>query len=142
MIVLNVPYSQKELAKELGAQWDSTIQKWVAPHNSRLMMIKRWFPIEITPPITPDAAWHALPPRTKDPREIFRLSKLTAVPRRMSGFCGMCDSNVQNEWCLGDAKHSQSLYELHHIAQLCDSPLRPSELRVLIHALEDGSFRP
>ena len=40
--ILNVPYSEKDLAKGLGARFDWDIKKWYVPPNTKLTAFKRW----------------------------------------------------------------------------------------------------
>lgn len=41
---LNVPYSQKESAKALGARWSYEAQTWYVPHGIDINLFKRWWP--------------------------------------------------------------------------------------------------
>lgn len=72
-------------------------------------------------------------PRTLDPKIIADVLK--NKPVKMSGFCGMCDTQVNGDWFL---KATKPLYELRHLAD--DGTLRPSELDILITALESGEL--
>ena len=83
--------------------------------------------------------WSALPPRMTDPEELCAL--VGCVPAKVaSGFCGGCDSNFTDEWCLVDK--GRFYYELHHLAQLPHHfKLLESELALLVAALERGEVR-
>jgi hypothetical protein len=63
------------------------------------------------------------------------------IPTKVArGFCGGCDSNFTEEWCLVDEGRYYS--ELHHLAQLPhDFTLLESELAILVAALERGEVR-
>ena len=39
---LNVPYAEKDTAKELGAKWDAAKKKWYAPGNVDIAHFTRW----------------------------------------------------------------------------------------------------
>ncbi len=41
---LNVPYTEKENAKALGAWWDSNNKTWVAPNYRKYPDFYRWIP--------------------------------------------------------------------------------------------------
>ncbi len=41
---LNVPKSEKALAKPKGARWDSVRGRWYAPAGADLEMLARWLP--------------------------------------------------------------------------------------------------
>jgi hypothetical protein len=41
---LNVPYSQKDLAKSLGARWNSRMKAWYAPKGANLSLFEQWLP--------------------------------------------------------------------------------------------------
>lgn len=45
MIVLNVPYEEKEEAKKLGAIWEPEIKKWVAKDRRKYSQLAKWFPV-------------------------------------------------------------------------------------------------
>ncbi len=39
---LDVKYTERELAKRLGARWDPTVQRWYCPTGSPLSTIFKW----------------------------------------------------------------------------------------------------
>lgn len=39
---LNVPYSQKDAAKSLGARWNQQKKRWYAPSMESMERLKRW----------------------------------------------------------------------------------------------------
>lgn len=39
MLILNVPYNEKDDAKSLGARWNPTVKKWYVK-NKKLLVIK------------------------------------------------------------------------------------------------------
>ncbi|MFK5948981.1 MAG: DUF5710 domain-containing protein [Methylococcales bacterium] len=41
-IYLNVPYSQKDEAKALGAKWDANKKRWYASNNLDDSLFKKW----------------------------------------------------------------------------------------------------
>lgn len=41
---LNVPYAEKDRAKELGARWDVASRTWFAPPGADLRPLRRWLP--------------------------------------------------------------------------------------------------
>ena len=43
-IFLNVPYSEKDLAKRLGARWDAAKNKWYVPEGMFLSPFECWLP--------------------------------------------------------------------------------------------------
>jgi len=43
---LNVPYSEKDRAKELGAFWDPHAKKWFVPRGKKLEPFKEWLEAE------------------------------------------------------------------------------------------------
>ena len=42
--ILDVPYEEKEDAKELGARWDPDLRKWFVPAGHDTSPFSRWFP--------------------------------------------------------------------------------------------------
>lgn len=45
-ICLEVPYSQKDFAKKLGAKWDPIGKKWFVPGGLDINLFQRWLPSE------------------------------------------------------------------------------------------------
>ncbi len=45
-VYLEVPYSEKDQAKELGAWWDPDLRKWFVPSGIESAPFERWFPKE------------------------------------------------------------------------------------------------
>ena len=43
---LDVPFSEKEQAKNLGAWWDPAAKKWFVPQGKSLEPFNRWIPSE------------------------------------------------------------------------------------------------
>lgn len=39
---LNVKYTDREMAKRLGARWDPSVQRWYCPAGSPLATIFKW----------------------------------------------------------------------------------------------------
>lgn len=42
-LYLNVPFAEKENAKQLGAKWDGTKRKWYVPHGLDINAFKQWW---------------------------------------------------------------------------------------------------
>ena len=42
-VILEVPFKEKELVKELGAWWDPEIKKWFVPRGRDAKPFSRWF---------------------------------------------------------------------------------------------------
>ncbi len=57
---LNVPYSEKDEAKQLGAKWDRAKKLWYVPPGGgaargiNAALLARWAPHALTPTPTPD----------------------------------------------------------------------------------------
>jgi 5-methylcytosine-specific restriction endonuclease McrA len=60
-IYLNVPYSEKEDAKNLGARWEPSVKKWYVSSEIDLTPFRRWFPSISNPRLTielvPETCW-------------------------------------------------------------------------------------
>lgn len=41
-LVLEVPFSEKDEAKQLGARWDPDLRKWFVPRGKDTTLFKRW----------------------------------------------------------------------------------------------------
>ena len=46
-IYLQVPYKEKELAKELGARWDNVKKQWYIPLGNDYKAFSRWMPADL-----------------------------------------------------------------------------------------------
>jgi Domain of unknown function (DUF5710) len=46
MTFLNVPYAEKDQARELGARWNPTRKRWYVPPGVALEPFARWMPQE------------------------------------------------------------------------------------------------
>jgi 23S rRNA A2030 N6-methylase RlmJ len=44
LLFLDVPYSDKDEAKRVGAKWDSAARKWFVPHGLDVNLFSRWWP--------------------------------------------------------------------------------------------------
>ncbi len=69
--LLNVPYSEKDEAKELGARWDPEARKWFVPRGMDTRPFSRWYPGEFnleSPQSTRPAASSAETSNTEDSR--------------------------------------------------------------------------
>lgn len=42
-LILEVPYLEKDDAKNLGAKWDPEIRKWFVPKGQDTKPFRRWF---------------------------------------------------------------------------------------------------
>ena len=42
---LNVPYSDKDIVKEMGAQWDADARKWFVPRGLNTALFAHWTPV-------------------------------------------------------------------------------------------------
>ena len=141
MIKLNVPFKDKDLAKSLGAVWNAEQRAWYAPNGSNVASVCQWVASatpgatssQTRPTVSPEEAWASLPPRHSDPKELIRYVGQRPV-KVARGFCMSCDSTVHNEWCTT----AEGSFELRHLADLSLGVLRPSELVILVAALDVG----
>jgi len=44
LLFLNVPFSQKDQAKSVGAKWDAGKKKWYVPQGLDIDLFKAWWP--------------------------------------------------------------------------------------------------
>jgi hypothetical protein len=44
MTFLNVPYAEKDQARELGARWNPTRKRWYVPNGVAIEPFERWLP--------------------------------------------------------------------------------------------------
>ena len=55
MTFLNVPYAEKDQARELGARWNPTRKRWYVPNGVALEPFERWLPKDGDAAGAPDA---------------------------------------------------------------------------------------
>ena len=55
MTFLNVPYAEKDQARELGARWNPTRKRWYVPDGVALEPFERWLPKNGDPDGAPGA---------------------------------------------------------------------------------------
>ena len=67
---LNVPYKEKNAAKEVGAKWDGREKRWYAPEGADLNKLATWLPGKEKEPVAS--------PAVLDPREEFSQTLLDA----------------------------------------------------------------
>lgn len=53
---LNVPYVQKDHAKQLGARWDASARRWYVPHGVDTAPFQRWLPVKNSKPVVKQQA--------------------------------------------------------------------------------------
>lgn len=92
---LDVPYSEKNAAKQLGAKWNSTKKFWYAPAGSDLSKFKRWLPSKPAPtsppsrPTNPNQptqpAQPIQPARPIHPPQLTRPSSPVITPTKSTG---------------------------------------------------------
>ncbi len=143
--LLKVKYDDRELAKSLGAKWDTEQKCWYADSYSKLKIIEQWFPkpkktilkqtVVEEKKLTDYEIYNMfveIPSRFKNGREVLDYLKLDKNKiKKTSGFCPMCDSNYTNEWAIGkiEISHYWDIYEKNY--------LTPKELFILYLYLED-----
>lgn len=53
VIYLKCPFSDKDLAKALGARWDKNVKQWYVPDGISLEPFQKWLSVGIAPPVLP-----------------------------------------------------------------------------------------
>lgn len=61
-IYLNIPYSEKDEARRLGAKWDIAVKKWYVMDLPNLEPFLQWMDVRVTRPFIPKV------PGTKPPK--------------------------------------------------------------------------
>ncbi|MCO7729092.1 DUF5710 domain-containing protein [Brucella intermedia] len=146
IINLNVPFGEKDEGKRAGARWNPGLRSWFITADAPLRPFEKWLPEPLRQQVINQrehveqedrkvAEWNALPPRSEDPLKLLKLIKVRPVKIK-TGFCGMCDSAIKDEWCLSTKKPH---YEIRHLAERSIGVLRPSELPIIIAELERQS---
>jgi len=59
-LLLNVPFSEKDEAKSLGAKWNSQLKKWYVDNKVEYHKFRKWFHNEDTDLIVSDCLYIAV----------------------------------------------------------------------------------
>lgn len=108
---INVPFEEKDLAKELGARWDGVKKRWFIVKNFELCKVFKWFPVKeiktIEYKVSDKDAVRRYEQLKKDSRwkngkEILKHFKWKINKTIFYGsfFCNFCDSDCGDEWCV------------------------------------------
>jgi hypothetical protein len=135
-IYLNVPYSQKALAKEMGCRWCPEEKKWFYTSNCTMYEVASWLPPkksvvhvqkqELTEkeivaaftslertiqfPIVRHIYEDDIHNRFDSPLEIIKyLGKEPIFTKR--AFCPQCDSDISNTWTINGRVEYYHLYD-------------------------------
>jgi Domain of unknown function (DUF5710) len=121
---LDVPYSDKDRAKALGARWDPATQRWYAPAPG-LPAFARWTPRPEAPDdipgedrgfgaglfvdLIPSTSWFTNVRSAVDPRDWERLRRM--VYRRAGNRCEACGSHPHHPAGLFMEAHERFTYD-------------------------------
>lgn len=75
-IYLNVPYEEKDIAKNRGCHWDGQKKKWFIDNPSNIQMFVKWMPKHLLEPTDSKPIKHTPFVNTKISKDrAYRLSK-------------------------------------------------------------------
>ena len=141
-VYLKVDFAHNKLAKELGAKFDGEKKKWYywknddpeidELHGNKLRFIADWIP-----PIIETEYKHVEKPEplhyfTGEEILEFLGFKRGQITFAEYGFCGMCDSNISDEWVCGNVHFEHCGDGVWHKWQT----LNQTERSILYHYLE------
>lgn len=149
---LNVPYKEKNEAKESGARWDPDNKKWYIRSGMFMGTFIKWIEDDVIRNDIQEMLnieekkwqsrkdWELLPPRSKDFREILKVAGVSPV-KISYGFCGACDSDIHDEWVVKRPNNgTRFCIELSHLSDWVgidiENRVRPSEMKILLSELE------
>jgi 5-methylcytosine-specific restriction endonuclease McrA len=131
---LNVPYSEKDAAKQLGAKWDADARKWFVPPGIAAEAFSQWFIVErpssapvkkpqsqvskLTIELVPSTCWYSNVRSEISTEEWDKLKKQSY--RQASYRCEVCGGQGEN--------HPVECHEIWHY----DDDLRVQTLKGLI----------
>ena len=127
-IYLNVPYSQKDKAKKLGAKWDARARKWYVTKGLDLAPFRQWFPSIENPRLTielvPSTCWFSNVRSHVSKKDWDRLRKHTY---KEAGYrCSLCGGvgkkhpvECHEIWHYDEENHIQILKGLISLCPPC-----------------------
>ena len=95
---IDVPFDDKELAKQLGARWDNEKKSWFYYDRSQISKVKKWFPPEIEKVFVPTEVPQKLTFYTGEEILNYLGVQRSYIKFDDGGFCGMCDSSIYKDW--------------------------------------------
>lgn len=140
-LYLNVPYAEKDAAKQLGARWDAVEKKWFVPSGVEPVAFERWFIIEhqlpqaspqklpynspkLTIELVPQTCWYSNV-RSEVSAQIWELLK-KRVYQKANYRCEICSGKGDRHpvecheiWDYDDKQRVQTLTGLTALCPAC-----------------------
>jgi Domain of unknown function (DUF5710) len=131
-VYLNVPYAEKDAAKQLGARWDPKTKQWFITSELPSDSFDRWLPIPIddaAPPkltieLVPETCWYSNVRSEVTPKVWEVLKRLTF--QKAHDQCEICGDKGKRHpvechevWDYNDAQHLQTLVRLIALCPAC-----------------------
>lgn len=82
MVILNVPFAEKDQAREMGARWEPSIKKWYVPDGVVATPFEAWMPQFPITPVSMSAG--AVRTRAKKARVQVAAAKVIAAPSHVA----------------------------------------------------------
>lgn len=140
MFLLDVPYSEKDEAKRLGARWHAERRTWFVPETISTAPFARWFPVErpkveLYVDLVPRSAWFSNLRSELQPSEWAACKKLTF--QRAKYRCEVCggrgpDHPVEchERWSYDDELGVQTLIGLIALCPDCHEATHIGSARI------------
>jgi Domain of unknown function (DUF5710) len=134
-IYLNVPYSQKDTAKSLGARWDQGTRRWFVPSKIPIDQFNQWLPVKrpskptqqqprLTIKLVPKSCWYSNVRSEVTPQSWELLKKRTFKAANYR--CEICGGQGNQHpvechevWDYDDVRHIQRLVRLIALCPAC-----------------------
>jgi hypothetical protein len=128
---LNVPYSQKDAAKSLGARWDQGARRWFVPSKLPTDQFTQWLPPKpthqqrrLTIELVPKSCWYSNVRSEVTPQTWELLKKRTFKAANYR--CEICGGQGNQHpvechevWDYDDVRHIQRLVRLIALCPAC-----------------------
>jgi 5-methylcytosine-specific restriction endonuclease McrA len=134
-VYLNVPYAEKDAAKQLGAKWDAKAKRWFIAPELQSDSFAQWLPLppesidDTAPPkltieLVPETCWYTNVRSEVTPKVWEVLKRLTF--QKANDQCEICGGKGKRHpvechevWDYNDAQHLQTLVRLIALCPAC-----------------------
>ncbi len=134
-VYLNVPYAEKDAAKQLGAKWDAKTKRWFIASELQFSSFAQWLPLspesidDAAPPkltieLVPETCWYSNVRSEVTPKVWEILKRLTF--QKANSRCEICGGKGSRHpvecheiWDYNDTRHLQTLVQLIALCPAC-----------------------
>ncbi|WP_218080940.1 DUF5710 domain-containing protein [Anthocerotibacter panamensis] len=124
VMYLEVPFEEKDDAKQMGAKWHITLKKWYVPEGIDPKPFARWFPPKLTIELVPQTCWYSNVRSNVSDKDWDKLRQMTY--EKANNTCEVCGGKgtqwpveCHEIWDYDDKQHIQKLVGLIALCPPC-----------------------